>query len=191
MPIRTFIAVELSGPVRRRAEKLIDQLRVADAKVTWVKPQNMHLTLKFLGDVPDNDVPEVCRVVNEAVRGFEPFELVFHGCGAFPTTKSPRTVWLRVEQGGEELTAIHEAIDIALKKQLRFPRENRRFQAHLTLGRVRESGPNATELGRMIEQLKEVDGDLSVVDEIVTFASFLEKSGPTHNAMGHAELQGR
>ena len=191
MPIRTFIAVELSGPVRRRAEKIIDQLRVADAKVTWVKPQNMHLTLKFLGDVPDNDVPEVCRVVNEAVRGFEPFELVFEGCGAFPTTTNPRTVWLGVEQGAEELTAIHEAIDIALKKHLRFPREHRRFQAHLTLGRVRESGPNATELGRMIEQLKVVDGDLSVVDEIVTFASFLEKAGPTHNAMGHAELKGR
>lgn len=189
MSIRTFVAIELAGPVKARAEKFIQQLRAANAKVTWVKPHNMHLTLKFLGDLPDNDVPEVCRIVADAVRGFEPFELVFRGCGAFPTTQAPRTIWLGVEQGAEELTALHEAVDIALKK-LRFPRETRRYQAHLTLGRVRESGPAAAELGRMIEEMSDVDGDLSIVDEVTTFASFLDKSGPTYDAMGHAELRG-
>ncbi len=190
MPFRTFIAVELPGGVRRRAEKAIQQLRAANAKVTWVKPENMHLTLKFLGDVPDSDVPKVCQVVAEAVRGFDPFEIVFRGCGAFPTTAAPRTVWIGVDQGAEELIAIHQAIDEALKNELRFPRETRRFQAHLTLGRVRESGPNAAALGALIEQMADYDGDLAIVDEIVTFASFLEKSGPVHNPMGYAPLSG-
>lgn len=190
MSIRTFIAIELSGPVRARAEKIIRQLRVADAKVTWVKPENMHLTLKFLGDVPDNDIPEVCRAVSDAARRFDPFELVFRGCGAFPSTQRPRTIWLGVDQGAEELAALHEAIDVVLKDRLRFPRETRRFQAHFTLGRVRESGPHAAELGRLVEQLAEIDGDLTAVDEVTTFASFLEKSGPHYDAMGHAPLLG-
>ena len=190
MPFRTFIAVELPGGVRRRAEKAIQQLRAANAKVTWVKPENMHLTFKFLGDVPDSDVPKVCQVVANAVRGFDPFEIVFRGCGAFPTTAAPRTVWIGVDQGAEELTAIHQAIDQALKDELRFPRETRRFQAHLTLGRVRESGPNAAALGALIEEMADYDGDLAIVDEIVTFASFLEKSGPVHNPMGYAPLSG-
>ena len=190
MPFRTFIAVELAGGVRRRAEKAIQRLRAANAKVTWVKPENLHLTLKFLGDVPDSDVPKVCQVVAEAVRGFDPFEIVFRGCGAFPNTAAPRTVWIGVDQGAEEINAIHQAIDAALKSELRFPRETRRFQAHLTLGRVRESGPRAAELGALIDELADFDGDLTIVDEIVTFASFLEKSGPIHNPMGYAPLAG-
>jgi 2'-5' RNA ligase len=190
MPFRTFIAVELAGGVRRRAEKAIQRLRVANAKVTWVKPENLHLTLKFLGDVPDSDVPKVCQVVADAVRGFDPFEIVFRGCGAFPNTAAPRTIWIGVDQGSEELKAIHQAIDQALKAELRFPRETRRFQAHLTLGRVRESGPRAAELGALIDEMADFDGDLTIVDEIVTFASFLEKSGPVHNPMGYAPLAG-
>ncbi|MFM7074064.1 MAG: RNA 2',3'-cyclic phosphodiesterase [Planctomycetota bacterium] len=190
MPFRTFIAVELAGGVRRRAEKAIQRLRAVNAKVTWVKPENLHLTLKFLGDVPDSDVPKVCQVVADAVRGFDPFEIVFRGCGAFPNTAAPRTIWIGVDQGSDELKAIHQAIDQALKTELRFPRETRRFQAHLTLGRVRESGHRAAELGALIDEMADFDGDLTIVDEIVTFASFLEKSGPVHNPMGYATLAG-
>lgn len=189
--IRTFVAIELPGSVKARAKLIINELKQAGAKVTWVKPEQLHLTLKFLGDVPESDIPAVCRVVQEAVREFEPFELVFRGCGAFPTTAKPRTIWIGVEQGEEELRVLQEAIDIGLKK-LRFPREVRRFQAHLTLGRVRESGPAATELGAMIERLGEFDGDLTAVDEVVTFASFPDKKlGTMHDALGYAELRGK
>jgi 2'-5' RNA ligase len=189
--IRTFVAIELPGSVKARAKLIVNELKQAGAKVTWVKPEQLHLTLKFLGDVPESDIPAVCRVVQEAVRDFEPFELVFRGCGAFPTTAKPRTIWIGVEQGEEELRAVQEAIDIGLKK-LRFPREVRRFQAHLTLGRVRESGPAATELGEMIERMGEFDGDLTAVDEVVTFASFPDKKlGTMHDALGYAELRGK
>lgn len=186
--IRTFIAIELSPDARSRATDLINRLKEAQAKVTWVKPQHLHLTLKFLGDVPESEIPDVCRVVSEAVRGIEPFEVVFRGCGAFPNTRGPRTVWIGVEQGAEVLAQIHESLDIALKKQLRFPRENKRFRPHLTLGRVRESGPNAAELGRLLDELPDFDGDLTVVDSVVTFASFLDPQGPTHQPLGHADL---
>lgn len=188
--LRTFVALELPGSVLTRANALIARLKVADAKVNWVRPENLHLTLKFLGDVPESDIPDVCKVVDEAVRRFEPFEIVFRGCGAFPTTSSPRTVWIGVEQGAEELTALQEAVDIGLKK-LRFPREVRRFQAHLTLGRVKESGPASKELGRLIEEYAEYDADIAAVDEVVTFASFLDRSGSKYEPLGHADLRGK
>lgn len=189
MSIRTFIAVELGSSVTSRAAQLINRLQVSDVKATWVKPQNMHLTLKFLGDVPDHEIPEICKLVQQAVSDIPSFELVFRGCGAFPTIENPRTVWLGVDEGGEEIGLVHEAIDIALKK-LRFPRETRRFQPHLTLGRIRDSGPGVAELSRLIAENADFDGDLSIVDEVVTFASFLERNGPQHDAMGRAELQG-
>ena len=85
---------------------------------------------------------------------------------------------------------MQEAVDIGLKK-LRFPREVRRFQAHLTLGRVKESGPASKELGRMIEEeYGEYDADLAAVDEVVTFASFLDRSGSKYEPLGHADLRG-
>ena len=86
--VRTFIAVEMSPRVITRAGDLIDKLRVAAAEINWVRPQQMHLTLKFLGDVPDIETPDICRVVAEVAAGFEPFEITCRGAGAFP--KPPR-----------------------------------------------------------------------------------------------------
>ena len=119
----------------------------------------------------------------------EIYTLLFRGCGVFPNLQRPRTVWIGVEQGGDELAIVHDAIDLALKK-LRFPRETRRYQPHLTLGRIRESGPAVADLAARIAELADYDADLSIVDEVVTFASFPDKLGPMHDAMGRAELLG-
>lgn len=101
--IRTFIAVELSPRVITRAGDLIDKLRVADAQINWVRPQQMHLTLKFLGDIADTETPDICRVVNEVTANFEPFEIVCRGAGAFPNSRDPRTLWIGIRDGAEEL----------------------------------------------------------------------------------------
>ena len=85
--LRTFIAVEMSPRVLARAADLIDKLRVADAEITWVRPQHMHLTLKFLGDIPDTETPDVCRVVRQVAAEFEPFEIICRGAGAFPNQR--------------------------------------------------------------------------------------------------------
>ena len=187
--IRTFVAVELSSGVRSRAASLIERLRVAGAKVTWTAPHNMHLTLKFLGDVPDVDSPGVCQAVDEAVSGVASFEIMCRGAGAFPDTRRPRTLWLGVDSGLDELVALHAKIDAALAP-LGFARERRRFQPHLTIGRVRESGPKVEELCRLVEKHADFEADLSVVDEVTVMASFLERTGPKYEALGRTELRG-
>lgn len=186
--IRTFIAVEVSPDVRARAADLIRKLQPSGAKVSWVKPENMHLTLKFLGDIPDNETPDVCRVVTEAVRQVPPFEFGCSGAGAFPNLHRPRTIWLGVHEGLEHLVTLKRSIDAALRKELRFPKDLLDYRPHLTIGRVREGGPALDAVRQVLEEHRDFDGSLTYVEEVVVFASFLEREGPTYDAMAHAPL---
>lgn len=189
--IRTFVAVELGASVAARAGDLINKLRVTAAQVNWVKTQQMHLTLKFLGDVPDIETPDICRVVSRVAKGFEPFEITCRGVGAFPSNEHPRTIWIGIEDGAEALCELQAAIEGALKEELGFPKEARRFQPHLTLGRVKHEPPSTRgELTTLLEQAAHFDADLAVIDEVVVFASFLHRSGPDHEALGRSELGG-
>jgi len=190
--IRTFIAVEMSPSVIKRAGDLIDKLRVAAAEVNWVRPQQMHLTLKFLGDVPDTETPDICRVVSDVAAAFEPFEVTFRGIGAFPNSREPRTLWIGIEDGAEELKRLAAALEDALKTELGYAKEQRGFHPHLTIGRVKRELPGGRgELAQLLEKHALFDVDLVVIDELVTFASFLGRQGPTHNALDHSPLGGK
>jgi RNA 2',3'-cyclic 3'-phosphodiesterase len=189
--VRTFIAVELSPRVIARAGDLIDKLRVAPAEINWVRPQQMHLTLKFLGDIPDTETPDVCRVVDQVAAGFEPFEITCRGAGAFPNLRDPRTLWIGIEDGADELKRLQAEIDTAMKTKLGYAKEQRGFHPHLTIGRVKRELPGGRgELAKLLEENARFDADLAIIDEVVTFASFLGRQGPTHDALGRAELRG-
>jgi RNA 2',3'-cyclic 3'-phosphodiesterase len=188
--IRTFIAVELSPAVVARAVSLVELLRPAGTDVKWVESQNMHLTLKFLGDVREEDTVDVCRVVTKTAAEFEPFEIALGGAGAFPNSRRPRTLWIGVEQGVKELTNLQTAVERALAKR-GFPKEGRAFHPHLTIGRVREGGPAMAELGQLIDGQAEFAAGASTVRELVVFASYLSKTGPTYEPLARAPLGAR
>lgn len=188
--LRTFIAVEMSPTVIGKAQQLIRELETSGADVNWVKPAQMHLTLKFLGDVPDTETPDICRVVAAAAKTVEPFEVVCRGAGAFPDLEHPKTLWLGFSQGADELAELQRAIEDALKKEMGYGREQRRFHPHLTLGRVKRcDGPAQHRLQELLVKNAEFDADLAVIEEAVVFASFLGRHGPTHEALGRAELK--
>jgi 2'-5' RNA ligase len=189
--LRTFIAVEMAASVIGKAQQLIKELQAAGADVNWVKAPQMHLTLKFLGDVPDTETPDICHVVADVCRKIEPFEIVCRGAGAFPDIRQPRTIWLGFSQGLDELTELQTAIDDALKKEMGYGKEQRRFHAHLTLGRVKRCDEaSRARLEEFLLKNADYDGDLSVIEEVVVFASFLGRGGPRHEALGRAELIG-
>jgi 2'-5' RNA ligase len=186
---RTFIAVEIPVEVKDRAGQLIGRLQVAGAKVTWVKPGHMHWTLKFLGDVDILETPEICAAVARAVEPLGAFDVEARGAGTFPDERRPRTVWLGMGAGSEEMIQLHDAIERELAK-LGYPKDNRRFRPHLTIGRVR--GPAAIEeLGRLVQKNADFSSGLSTVYEVVVFSSELGPDGPTHEPLAHAELKGR
>jgi 2'-5' RNA ligase len=184
---RTFVAVEVSQAVRSRAAELISCLR-GETKVSWVAPANMHITLKFLGDQTDEAVAAICQAVQEGAASVAPFEFHCQGAGAFPGIERPRTLWLGVAEGLDPFRTLHAAVDAALARQ-RFPKDWQLFRPHLTIGRVRSSGPQLRQLADALRACQDFDGGPTAVDEVTVFASELASSGPTYEVLTRAPLK--
>lgn len=188
--VRTFVAVAIPPELEQRAGVLLAKLRATSAQVKWVDPRHLHWTLKFLGDVDLREVPAICKAVSVAVKPFAPFDIEASRTGAFPDPSRPRTVWLGMGQGSEEMIALHDAIDLALEP-LGYRPENRRYRPHLTIGRVRRStAEGIQDLGRLLQESAEFDGGLSSVFEVVVLSSEIDRNGPVYEPLGHVELQG-
>ena len=185
--LRTFVAVEITSAVRSAAEGLIDRLRAVGADVKWVEPQNLHLTLKFLGDVRTSDTAQVCKAVAEGAAEVEPFAIEVRGAGAFPHARRPRTLWVGVGEGETEMVDLHQHVETALA-QLGYPKEHRRFHPHLTIGRVRRGGPAVAELGAALDRQRDFAAGRVAVSRLAIFSSRLQRDGPVYEALAHAEL---
>jgi RNA 2',3'-cyclic 3'-phosphodiesterase len=136
---RVFVAIELPAPVRRELIEHIGRLRtlVPDARASWVREENLHLTLKFLGDVPLAKVESIAQPTQDAAKLVEPFELVVGGAGAFPPNGQPRVLWIGIEDSSGRLGLLHQTLEAECEKA-GFAREQRPFHPHLTIARIRK-----------------------------------------------------
>ena len=184
--IRTFIAVEIAESVRERLVALQNELRRSAQEVKWVEPENLHPTLKFLGDVDEQDLYTVCKTAEQAVADCSPFEMNVAGVGAFPHTRRPRVIWAGVGQGASELTKIHESLERLFREQ-GYPREDRPFTPHLTLGRMRQPKPTL-QLAAALDKLVNWEGGSTHVREILIMSSQLSPKGPTYTVMGRGKF---
>lgn len=185
--LRTFVAIETGQEVHGPASKLITKLCRSRAQVKWVAPDKLHLTLKFLGDVPSTEINGVCSAVQRAVAGKQPFQINCHGAGAFPDSKRPRTIWIGVREPSEAIRALQNSVDEELQK-LGFPAERRRFQPHITLGRVRGGGSAIQDLGCLIDQHAKFEAGQILVGEIVVFSSDQGPQGPVYTPLSRVKL---
>jgi 2'-5' RNA ligase len=190
MLLRSFIAVEAPGEIIAQAGRLIARLKTAGADVKWVEPQNMHFTMKFLGGVRDRDLGELCLALAEATKEVKPFEIEVQGAGAFPDASRPRTLWLGVGAGAAEFGQLFEALELRLS-DLGYREEGRRFQPHLTLGRVRNSSSGSRELARLLRENAEFNAGPMYVDEAVLFSSEPGPAGPKYEVLSRGELLAR
>ena len=184
--IRTFLAIELPAPVVKQARKLIAKLAEIESGVKWMEDDCMHITLQFLGDIDELEVVEVCSRTIAAVQDIPAFAINVEGLGAFPNVDKPRTIWGGVGEGIEELRSLKEEVEIALNA-MRFPREKRQYEPHITLGRVRNSR-GLEEVGAILHELSDYSFGMASVDEVIIFSSELTKNGPIYTRMGTAEL---
>lgn len=134
--MRCFVALELPALVREAAGETLRELKRAGADVKWVRPENLHVTLKFLGEVDEARAPELGQAVQAACAGCPPLALGLGGAGAFPSPQRPQVVWLGLTGQVAELAALAARVEGAMEG-LGFPPEGRPFQAHVTLGRLR------------------------------------------------------
>lgn len=187
--IRTFIAVPIESPIRSATKELLRQLQGEGDGIHWVPLENLHLTLKFLGDVDNTMVPEVCQVTRRCCAETPPTELQFAGLGAFPHRNKPRVIWAGIEQGGETFAGLVGRLEVELAK-LGFKREPRDWIPHLTLGRARRGPRRPEELQARMERLEDFELGSMTARSVCVFASYLDKHGPSYHVMDTIPLGG-
>ncbi len=137
--MRCFLAVFPPPAAQAVAARAIDSLRRPGDGVSWVKPDNLHYTLRFLGEVGHDGARRAAEAAMEAAAGLAAFDVTLGGPGAFPRAKGARVLWLGLEHGAEPFVALARRLETSLARR-GFAPEGRGFEAHLTLGRVREPG---------------------------------------------------
>src|SRR5262249_34013783 len=187
LKLRTFIALPLDDALRRRVVARQQDLAEAGSEIKWVEPENLHVTLLFLGEVDALEVVEVCRAVRGVAAATEPFTLTAAGVGAFPNLRRPRTLWIGVEEGREELVALHDQIEDALLKLGAYRREEREFTPHITLGRI--NGDATSALREALKDAAEWHGGTQPVREVHVMSSELTPDGPRYNVVSREKLR--
>jgi 2'-5' RNA ligase len=185
--VRCFVAVDLSAEVRAAVTAVQARVRAAAprADVRWLDPHAFHLTLKFLGNVPDARVPAVSAALDGAVSE-PPLRLEARGLGAFPSLRRPRVLWAGIAGGAARLVALAGDIERALAA-LGFPPEDRPFRAHLTIGRVR-SPRDAAALATALEAEAATTLGAWTAGEVVLYQSRLKPTGAVHEKVSHHRL---
>ena len=178
--MRTFIAIELPQEIKSALSNIQAELKQAHADVKWVKPENIHLTLKFLGEIDETLVEKICAILEGIARQNTPFNLSLSNLGAFPKLNYPRVIWIGVTNDQPVVKIAQEiekeAVEIGL------PRESRPFSSHITLGRVR----SALNRGALIEKLIFLKKNFPPsnlefkVHSLTLFKSTLTPSGPIY-----------
>jgi len=136
--IRSFIAIELPEEAKQGLARLRKELERDEHKfVKWVEPQGIHLTLKFLGNIPSKQVTELTEAIEEATQRISPFHLEISGLGAFPSLRQARVFWVGIGGEMDKLSRLQQNIDSVLAA-LGFAKEERSFMPHLTLARMRQ-----------------------------------------------------
>src|SRR5208283_736643 len=185
--IRAFLAIDLPESLRPGLALAQGELKKSQADVRWVPPGNIHITLKFFGNLPDAEVPPIIAAARQAASQQAPLSLAVSGAGAFPSSRSPRVVWLGL--GGDllPLSQFFHRLEKAFA-QLGYPPEGRAFNPHLTLGRVR-SPEGRAQLSRALEKLV-VDWPRFPVREIILYQSVLSPQGSTYTPLEVIKLAG-
>ena len=191
--LRLFIAIPLPAPVREALADLQGQLAelAPPRAVRWVRPEGIHLTLKFLGDVPAAQQRAIEGGMAQAAAGHAPFTLTVERLGCFPNVNRPRVVWVGVHGERDALQALRDAVEAAIAP-LGYPPESRPFSPHLTLGRVSKSA-SAGEVAALGQALKGAQVDALgqiAVNGFSLVRSDLRPDGAIYTELAHVALQG-
>ncbi len=186
--MRTFIAIELPQEIKSQLAKIQKQLSASGADAKWVEPENIHLTLKFLGEINPEQQNQIIAILKEIGAKHSEFFAQITSVGAFPKLDYPRIIWAGIDQGNKEIKAIAQKLEEELEK-IGIPKEGREFASHITIARVR-SGKNRIEL---VKALNNLPGKLEVaefkVEKISLFKSTLTSSGPLYQPLQEIILQ--
>lgn len=183
--IRTFICIEIPESIKSRINELQETLRQIEAQVSWTKPSNIHLTLKFLGGVEASRIERVSKALERAANGISPFRVEVSDAGCFPSPRSPRVLWVGFSNIPDGLKQIHRNIEDQLARE-GFEREKRTFSPHLTIGRIRTPSNAARVADALIAAGFEPEAFTAT--EVILMRSDLKPSGSIYTSQAVIHL---
>lgn len=188
--MRVFIAIELPDKIKNSLENLQEQLKKTEADVKWVTPKNIHLTLKFLGEVDDEKLERISKAIEEAAQENQSYKIHIHSLGAFPKIDYLKVLWVGAEEGDAETKKIAKNLEEKIMK-IGIPKEGRPFSSHITIGRIR-STLNRERLVKELKNLQETFGKENLefcASKITLFKSTLTPKGPIYEVLKKVSLK--
>lgn len=180
--IRAFLAFDISEEVKKNLASFMEPLRSQTAGVKWVEPQNLHVTIKFFGNIDEEKIlPAIQKTIEENCGDGKPVTLTCEGIGCFPTWHAPRIIWAGLKGETQSLITFQSQLEEAFAK-LGFEKENREFKMHLTLGRIKGPLKNRNWL-RTLETLATQDFGRTAIDHLTLYKSQLTKGGPIYTSL--------
>lgn len=180
MFLRCFIAIGITDQIKREIGRLLDILKKYAVDIKWVIPENLHLTLKFLGNTPDVLLPTIRESLMQIVSSYEACYIKIYNIGVFPNKKYPRVVWVGIEDT-EILKKLKSDIEHSMSL-LGYQRENKAFKPHLTLGRVR-SQKGIVNIVHELDNFKDREFGIIHVDRIKLMKSELKPQGAQYSCL--------
>lgn len=177
--MRVFLAVDLDSELQGRLAELERELRPLARRARWVRPEGLHLTLRFFGEVSAEGVESLAASLSEAFAGLPAFALDFRGCGVFPDRGDPRVLWVGIPKPNAALFELQSRAE-AVARALGFAPERRRFEPHLTVARFR--GPE-TGVDSILSSCRDRDFGRTEIEEAVLFESRLSPAGSSYERL--------
>jgi 2'-5' RNA ligase len=188
--MRCFIAIDIDEKIRKALANLQKELQgKADIKrgdTKWVNPENIHLTLKFLGEIKDDQIMDICNITGDVAGRHKRFELNIESVGHFGG-RSARVLWVGMGQNYEKLLQLQQDLDQQLDLA-GWPREARKFSGHLTLCRIRNARAGI-KLAQLVQEYKDFKLGTMPADSVSVYQSQLTPNGPIYTVLGRCELQ--
>jgi len=183
--IRAFIAVDIPGEIKKDIDRLIAGFRDDTSGIRWVKAANLHLTLRFLGDIPQESIANLAESTRDNLKGFGPFDTALSGMGGFPNLKKPRVIWIGTGEGTEKLEELADKVEKSCIES-GFGKADKPFTSHLTVGRIKFTKG----LESVINKIEKIDYHTSVfkVNEIAIIKSDLSPAGPKYSRLETVSL---
>ncbi|MCS7228479.1 MAG: RNA 2',3'-cyclic phosphodiesterase [Candidatus Kryptonium sp.] len=186
MKIRTFIAVDVPEKIKDEIFEIEKELmKSASEGVKWEEKEKFHITLKFLGDVNEEAIDSIYKILNEKLNGFGKFSIIYKGIGAFPDTKNPRVIWIGCEDPTGKLFELQKIVEEKMS-ELGFEKEDKEYHPHITLGRVKKP-KNIHNLIKKIETIN-FEARTGEVAEVLIMKSDLKPSGSVYTVLKKIKL---
>ncbi|MFB6089126.1 MAG: RNA 2',3'-cyclic phosphodiesterase [Candidatus Aenigmatarchaeota archaeon] len=177
--MRSFLGIGISENLKGKCTKIQEEIKKTGANVKLVERNNLHWTVKFLGEISNEETDILKEIMKKTVKNIKPIKVTANGLGTFPNLNYMKTIWVGVSQNEDKFIEILEKVNKKLEKN-GFKKDKHEIKPHITLARVK-TGKNKEELKKILHKMKHVNVGEMKINKIHLYESVLKPSGPTYN----------